>query len=419
MNLAAGKAELSACPYVTEEAKVQLEEASAPPIRPVTIGMGDRIVKIGGETVMFRHEKRFENPPGIAILISDIMNAKEIDIRLNKIKELEYERVGVILRAELVALKCESGDTTMFINLIKRTMASGITKIILMTQDTKIMQVALELVGNEKPLLYSATTSNIDDVIKLAKEYNCPFVIKGDDLEETFTLSEKAIGSGAKDIVIDSGARTLRSGFNDSVFIRRAALLQKSKPLGFPTIVFPGEMTENPLMEALYAATFIAKYAGLIVLSDFTGESLFPLLVERLNIFTDPQRPLATTEGIYEIGGPDEESPVALTCNFSLTYFIISGEVESSRIPSYLLIKDTEGLSVMTAWAAGKFSAEDIATFIKKCGIADRVNHRKLIIPGYIAVESGSLEEELPEWEIQIGPREGAHLPAFLKNWRP
>ena len=166
------------------------------------------------------------------------------------------------------------------------------------------------------------------------------------------------------------------------------------------------------------AATFVAKYGGIIVLSDFQGEMLFPLLVLRMNLYTDPQRPLATTEGIYDIGGPDENSPVLITSNFSLTYFIVSGEIENSRVPSYLLVKDTEGLSVMTAWAAGKFGADTIAAMVKKSGIADKVKHRKLIIPGYIASESGGLEEELPGWQVMVGPREGAHIPPFLKNWK-
>jgi acetyl-CoA decarbonylase/synthase complex subunit gamma len=178
-------------------------------------------------------------------------------------------------------------------------------------------------------------------------------------------------------------------------------------------------MTQDPMMETLLASMLVAKYAGIVVLSDLDGHSLFPLLVERMNIFTDPQRPMATSEGIYEIGGPNESSPVLLTSNFSLTYFIVSGEIEGSRVPSWLLVKDTEGLSVMTAWAAGKFGADVIAPFVKKCGIADKVKHRKLIIPGYAAVISGELEEELPEWKIMIGPREAGHIPAFIKMWKP
>jgi acetyl-CoA decarbonylase/synthase complex subunit gamma len=173
-----------------------------------------------------------------------------------------------------------------------------------------------------------------------------------------------------------------------------------------------------PYLAIKVAATFIAKYGGIIVLSDFRGEALFPLLVLRMNLYSDPQRPLATTEGIYDIGGPGENSPVLVTSNFSLTYFIVSGEIENSRVPTYLIVKDTEGLSVMTAWAAGKFGADNIAALVKKSGIADKVKHRKLIIPGYIASESGGLEEELPGWQVIVGPREGAHIPPFLKNWK-
>jgi len=173
------------------------------------------------------------------------------------------------------------------------------------------------------------------------------------------------------------------------------------------------------MKEVIIASVFVAKYGGIIVLSDFQGHSLFPLLVERMNIYTDPQRPLATTEGIYEIGSPDENSPVLITSNFSLTYFIVSGEIEASKVSSRLLVKDTEGLSVMTAWAAGKFVADAIAPFVKKSGIGDMVKHHKLIIPGYAAAESGGLEEELPGWEILIGPREGSHIPAYLKTWNP
>jgi acetyl-CoA decarbonylase/synthase complex subunit gamma len=209
----------------------------------------------------------------------------------------------------------------------------------------------------------------------------------------------------------------VKQALQDQVMTRRLALNSKFRPLGFPTIILANEMTDNPMKEAMIAATFIAKYGGIIVLSDFQGETLFPLLVLRMNLYSDPQRPLATTEGIYDIGGPNENSPVLITSNFSLTYFIVSGEIENSRVPSYLIVKDTEGLSVMTAWAAGKFAADNIAALVKKSGIENKVKHRKLIIPGYIASESGGLEEELPGWEILVGPREGAHIPAFLKSW--
>jgi acetyl-CoA decarbonylase/synthase complex subunit gamma len=255
-------------------------------------------------------------------------------------------------------------------------------------------------------------------VAALAKENDCPLAAKASGIEELAAITEKLTAAGVKDIVIDSGSRTVKQALEDQIIIRSAALVKKYRPLGFPTIAFPCEMTDNPMKEALIASMFIAKYAGIIVLSDFQGESLFPLLVERLNIYTDPQRPLATTEGVYEINNPDENSPLLVTSNFSLTYFIVSGEIENSKVPSYLYVKDTEGLSVLTAWAAGKFSADIIGPAIKKSNIADKIKHRKLIIPGYIAAESGGLEEELPDWEIMVGPREGAHITAYLKGWK-
>ncbi|MFC1971994.1 acetyl-CoA decarbonylase/synthase complex subunit gamma [Chloroflexota bacterium] len=418
MNLAAGKAELAACPYVSEESKSVLVEASAPPIRPLTIGVGDRALKIGGETVMFRHEKRFENQPGIAILISDTMDDAEIDARLDKLNQLQYERVGLILRPNLAALKSVSGDAAKFEALASKAKDKTDAGIILISDNPDVLAAGVKACADRKPLIYAATEENVDKVAALAKENSCSVAAKASDLEKLAALTTKITEAGVNDIVIDAGARALRQAFEDQVVIRSSALNKKFRPLGFPTIVFPAEMTDDPMKEAVYASIFVAKYAAIIVLSDLQGESLFPLLVERMNIYTDPQRPLATTQGIYEIGGPDENSPVAITSNFSLTYFIISGEIENSRVPTWLLVQDTEGLSVMTAWAAGKFVADAIGPFVKKSGIADKVKHRKLIIPGFLASESGGLEEELPDWEIQVGPREGAHIPAYLKAWK-
>ncbi|MFC2057124.1 acetyl-CoA decarbonylase/synthase complex subunit gamma [Chloroflexota bacterium] len=417
MNLAAGKAELSACPHVSEEAKAQLQEASAPPIRPVTIGIGDTALKVGGETVMFRHEKRFENPPGLALLIKDTMEDSEVNARLERFKQLQYERVGLILRPELIAIKDESGEAAKFEALVNKVKQNSDGGIILMSDNPDILAAGVKACADRKPLIYAATKDNLDSVAGLAKENSCPVAAKASSLDEAADLTSRLTAAGINDIVIDSGSRAVRQAFEDQVIIRSAALTNKFRPLGFPTIAFPSEMTDNPMKEAVIASMFVAKYGGIIVLSDIQGESLFPLLVERLNIYTDPQRPLATTQGIYEIGGPDENSPVLLTSNFSLTYFIVSGEIESSKVPSYLLVMETEGLSVMTSWAAGKFVADAIGPFVKKSGIEDKIKHHKLVIPGYAAAESGGLEEELPDWKILIGPREGALIPAYLKTW--
>jgi len=416
MGLAAAKAELDACPHVSDEARDQLSDASAPPIRQVSIGTGDYGIKIGGETVMFRHEKTFFNKPGIAILITDSMDDDEIDKRFSKPGQFQYERVGLTLRPELFALK-ETGNKEKFLNMVKKACAEPYG-IILISGDPAIMKEALEIAKDRKPLIYAATAANYEAFGMLAKEYACPLAVKGQGIEEAAGLTDKLSVMGLKDLVIDTSTRTLKEGLHEQIIIRRAALLSKMKPLGFPTITFPCEMTDDVMKEALIASTFIAKYAGIIVLSDFSGESLFPLLLQRLNIYTDPQRPMTTKEGIYPINNPDENSPILVTCNFSLTYFIVSGEIENSRVPAWLCVMDTEGLSVMTAWAAGKFVGDTVGPFIKKCEIAEKITHKKIIIPGYSAAILGDLEEELPGWEILIGPREAAHLPAYLKTWK-
>jgi len=416
MNLAAGKAELDACPYVSAEAKEKLSEASAPPIRPVAVGAGVRAFKTGGETVMFRHEKTFYNPTGMAALVPSDMDGGALDRKLKEWNAFQYERVGLNLRPELVALKDVNGNGAAFAAAAKKIAEQSEFNLILMTEKTEVMKAAVEVCAFKKPLLYAATAKNLEDMGTLAKEKGLPLAVKADNVQNLMALSDKLTAMGLKDLVLDSGAREPNQALQDQVAIRRAALKAGNRSLGFPSIAFPCEMASNLDMETVLAAMLIAKYAGIVVLSDFKGESLFPLLLERLNIFTDPQRPMTVTQGIYEIGSPNENSPVLITTNFSLTYFIVSGEIEGSRVPSWLLIMDTEGLSVMTAWAAGKFSGDAVAAFVKKSGIADKVAHKKIIIPGYAASISGDMEEDLPGWEVIIGPRDASLIPKFLKD---
>ncbi len=420
MKVAAGQAEIGACPYVSDEVKEKVSEASAPPIRTITVGSGDNKFVFGGETCLYRHEKRFEHPTGIAVLVATDMDEGVIDGKLNRFSALRYDRVGVELKADLVAVKDNGGDSGAFVSLVEKVRSQcPDAGLILMSEDPEVMKTGAEACGEHIPLLYAATSSNADAVADVAKETGCPLAVRGENIGETASLSEKLQSDGLKNLVLDTGARTMKSVFEDQIVCRRASVRHKYKPLGFPTITFPCEMTDDPLMETVISSVLIAKYAGVLVLSDLQGDLLFPLLLERLNIFTDPQRPMVVQEDIYPINGPDENSPVLITCNFSLTYFIVSGEIEGSKIPSWLLIKDTEGLSVLTAWAAGKFSADLIAQFVKKSGIEEKVKHRSLIIPGYLASIKGELEEELPDWKIQIGPREASHLPPYLKNWEP
>ena len=316
----------------------------------------------------------------------------------------------------MVLLKDAGGNGAAFGAAAKKIAESSEFNIILMTEDAGVMKAGIEACGFKRPLMYAATTANVDAFGALAKDNDLPLAVKADSIDGLIPLTEKLTEAGLKDLVLDPGSREIKQAHQDQIGLRRAALKDGNRALGFPTITFPYEMASNLDMETLIAGMFIAKYGGIVVLSDFTGESLFPLLLERLNIFTDPQRPMTVTEGIYEINNPDENSPVMVTTNFALTYFIVSGEIEGSRVPSYLLIKDSEGLSVMTAWAAGKFAGDDVGMFVKKSGIADKVKHQELIIPGYAAAIAGDVEEELPGWTITVGPREAAHLPGFLKG---
>ncbi len=420
MNLASGKAELDKCPYVSEEAKEKLATESAPPIRPLTIGTGEYAVKVGGETVLFRHEKTFVNPPGFAVLVSTDEDSASVAGKIKRFKESQYDRVGLKLRAEMFAIKDTNGDAARFCAMAKVVSDEVGAAMIFISDSVDVLTSAVDSFKDSKPLLYAATQDNADALGNLAKAAGCPLAVKGDgSLESVIALTEKLSAMGLKDLVIDTGSRNLKKAFEEQVLIRRAALKDRFRPLGFPTIVLANEMADGIMDEALVAATFVAKYGGVIVLSDLQPHVIFPLLLERLNIYTDPQRPMTAEQGIYSINNPDENSPVLVTCNFSLTYFIVSGEIESSRVPTWLCVQDTEGLSVMTAWAAGKFSGESVGTFIRKCGIKDKVKHNNLIIPGYAAGISGELEEELGgAWSILIGPREASQIPKFIKNWK-
>ncbi len=415
MNLASGKAELDACPYVSDEAKEQLAEASAPPIRPVAVGKGVRKFTTGGETVQYRHEKTFYNQTALAATVNSDISDSDLEAKLKVWNAFQFERVGLNLRPELVALKDANGDKDAFAKKAKTIAETSEFNLVLISENADVMKAGIEASKFKRPLIYAATEANADDFGALAKDNDLPLAIKADSVEGLVPLTEKLTQMGVKDLVMDPGSREIKQSLEDQMVIRRAALKDGNRAIGFPTITFPCEMASNLEMETLIAGMHIAKYGGISVLSDFTGESLFPLLLERLNIFTDPQRPMTVTEGIYEIGNPDENSPVLVTTNFALTYFIVSGEIEGSRVPSWLLIKDSEGLSVMTAWAAGKFAGDDVGMFVKKSGIMDKVKHTQLIIPGYAAAIAGDVEEELPGWKITVGPREAAHIPGFLK----
>jgi acetyl-CoA decarbonylase/synthase complex subunit gamma len=421
MKLASGGANVDKCPYLSNEVKDKLLDLLAPPIKLVTIGSGENAVKIGNEEVIYRHEKTFVHSPGIALLISDKEDKAKIEEKIKKIKELQFPWVGVNLEADLLALYFESGDRDKFLALVKKVYDSTDLSMILISEDMDALFAARDICADRHPLLYPITKENIDEAIPKIKANLTPVGLRGRSIEELVTLTTKLKDAGIEELVLDPGSKNLLEAIRDQTFIRKAALKQGFRPLGYPTIGLPCFMAKDGLKEMLVGSVFINKWAGIIVFSDFDQYSLLPLLVQRLNIYTDPRFPMAVEEKYYEVGEPDEYSPVLVTSNWALTYFLVSSAVEAAKVPAYVCVKDAEGLGVLTAWAAGKFSGDSVGTFIKKCGVEDKVKHRKLIIPGKVARIKGELEDALNlEWEITIGPREttgiGAFLPGFAKQ---
>ncbi len=417
MKLAAGKAELAKCPFVSEEAKGKLAEASAPPIRDVVLGQGADAHKVGGEIVKYRHEKTFVNPTGIAVALSNA-NPGAVDQELKWLNETGFERVGLILKPSYAFLWDEKKDHASFLDLVKKAAAGTEKGLIVASESFDTLKAAAEALKGKKFAVHAATVATADAFVQLAKDTGCAVVAKGDTLDELAAIGEKFVAAGLKEVLLDTGWKGLRDTLSANIAIRRAALDKKVRAVGFPTIAFPCAMTQDKTLQAAYAALLIDKYAGVVVLGSLDPAVTLPLLVNRLNIYTDPQRPMTMDQKIYEIGAPGPKSPVIITTNFALTYFVVSAEVEGSRVPTWLLIMDTEGMSVLTAWSAGKFVADAMAPFVKKIGIADKIAHQKIIIPGYVAQLSGEFQEELGEgWEVIIGPREAADIPKFLKAY--
>ena len=417
MKLAARQVELSACPYVSDETKAQLDSASAPPIRLLTLGTEGRKLEVGNETVVFRHEKTFYHQPGLFYRLADDMDDKEFAALLDQVADYEIERVGMALHPDGLAIENKSGAADTFAARVAQAAGKGLA-LILISTDPAAMEAGLKAAGGTPPLIYAATSDNWEKMAALAKTYKAPLAVRGTDgdLDALATMADEIVKQGVEDLVLDPGAR----GWSDSLAaltkMRRAAIKKNFRPLGHPVITFPGEATEGLEQETMLAAQSIDKYASLVVLDHFEPAALYSLLTLRQNIYTDPQKPIQVTPGLYEIGEPKADSPLLVTTNFSLTYFSVAGEVEGSGRPAWLLVADSEGMSVLTAWAAGKFDAERIAKAVKASGVTEKIAHQKIVIPGFVASISGDLEEELFGWEILVGPREAIGIPSYLRQ---
>ena len=418
MKLAAKQVELSACPYVSEASKTQLAESAAPPIRLVTLKSKGHEVKVGNEVVLFRHEKTFYNKPGLFLRVRDDEPAESLKAKLAAAEAYKVTYVGMDFTLDGFAVEA-TGDGAKFAAAVKTVREVSQRPLILIGRDPAALGAGLQALSGENPLICGADASDWEAMTALAKQHQAALGVTASSLDELADLTEKIKAKGVEDLVLDPARRDLGTSLTLCTQIRRLALKKNYRPLGYSVIVFAGKnqagAVVDPIQQGIVAAQAIAKYAGFIVLDAIVPEVVYPLLVLRQNIYTDPQKPIQVQPGLYEINAPKPDSPVLVTTNFSITYFSVANEVEGSGLPAWLLVADAEGMSVLTAWAAGKFDADRIAKAVKNF-VADKVTRKRIVLPGHVAVLSGEVEEVLPGWEIKVGPREAVDIPAFMKQ---
>ena len=412
MKLAAKKAELSECPYASDEAKQVLGAASEPPVKAIELGP-DKKLRLGEETVLYRHEKTFVNQTAFAINVNDTDDAAKTDATLASIRDYVLERVGETLTVGLVGVTQKGKDAAAFAALAKKAFAVTSRPLILRGSDAKALADAAEAVKGSHSVICAPTPAAAEELKTVAVACEHALAITAPDLNQMVAATASLKEGGFNNLILQFPTFSLAEQFQINSIARRAALKDNYKPLGYPTLRFinEGEMLE----ESVSAISEIAKYGGIAVLPEFDPAQLVALMTLRLNIYTDPQKPIQVEPRVYPIGEPTADSPVFVTTNFSLTYFIVSGEIENSGKSAWLVVPECEGMSVLTAWAAGKFSGASIAKFVKEIGLEDQVRTREIIIPGYVSQISGELEEGLPGWKVLVGPQEAADLESFIK----
>lgn len=412
MQLAKKTVSIDKCPYLNEEAKRVLEASAQPPIKLVSIGVGESRLDIGNETVIFRHEGKFQHPCGIGFIIEDNLDDAEINTMLDKINQLKFERVGQILNVNLIAVR-QRGDAKRFKEVVNLILNNTSLSLVLISADLKGLKEALEISKDRKPLVYQITKDNLPAISQLAKEYSLPVAILAQDLGTFSIITDELNKQGISDLVLDISEKSIQERVWDLTQVRRLALKRSIRSLGYPVSVIIND--NDPFEEVVEAATYIAKFASIILIKGIESWQVLSLLTLRQNIYTDPQKPLQIEPKLYSVGQVSDKSPVIVTTNFSLTYYTVLGEVEASKVATYIVSVDTEGMSVLTAWAAEKFTSAKIVESLEKFSVKDKVINQRLIIPGYVAVMSGELEEK-SGWQVIVGPKEASGLPSFLKN---
>jgi acetyl-CoA decarbonylase/synthase complex subunit gamma len=415
MQVAAKQKALTDCKHLTEEAKSTLSDASSPPMKLVTIGNADKKFVFGQETVMFRHEERFHHPTGIAVRIPGSLSDVQADEKLQAIHRASFERAGDRLNAALAAVEIETVSDPA--GRAKRIAEKSCLPLVLIGTSPDKLKAAAEAVASERPLIYLATSATIDALSDLAAKIKCPLAIGANSMEELADLAQKAKAKGVEEIVLAFSGKDPGETIRQLTISRRAALKKNFRILGYPNIV--DVVSASPEEECVFAATFAAKYAGIVIVNGVEPWELLPILATVQSVYTNPQVPNAVEAKLYAIGSVTENSPVIMTTNFSLTYFSVAGEVERSKIPSYICVVNTEGLGVLNAYAGDKISPEKVVKTLQEQKVAEKVKHRKLIIPGLLPIFKGELED-ISEWkEVIIGPENASRIPAFLNSiWK-
>ena len=416
MKVAQGAVSIDKCPHMSDEAKALLSEATAPPMKTITVGAGDNAHKLGGETVLFRHEKTLVNRNLYAVSLCTCMDDATVDEKLADMAKVDYERIGEREYVEVVLVHDEKGDADRLKALCEKVAATG-RVVVIDCENVDTVKPAVEAIKDSKPILNGANAGNYEAMNAVATAAGVTLGVRGADLSElhdTVAALEKA---GNKNLVLDVTGKDAKETYGNAVMVRRAAIKDGDRTFGYPSIVNLSKIASGDIhLQTAYAALFTVKYGSIIVMDKVSYAESLPLHGLRQNIFTDPQKPMKVAPGIYPMNGATADSPCMLTVDFALTYFLVSGEIERSKVPVNLLITDASGMSVLTAWAAGKFSSSSVKKFFDEFDLANKINSRTLVIPGKVAVMKGEIQDKLPEWNVVVGTREAVEIVKFLKD---
>lgn len=417
MKVAQGAVDIAKCPYFAPEALAKLSAATEPPMKTIKVGAGDAEMTLGGETVLFRHEKTFVSKTRYAMTLCNCMDEAAVEEKLAEIAKVDYDRIGERMFVEMVYVNYTADGTYDYVELVKKAAATD-RVLVLGCKDVEVAKAALEVCKDGKPVLNGADASNYEAMHAAATAAGVVLGVSGADLAEIHDTVEKLEALGNKNLVIDVTGADVKTTFANAVQLRKAALKDGDRTCGYPSIVNLAKIARGDFhKQAALLSLFTMKYGSIVVAEKIGYAEALPLYGLRQNLFTDPQKPMKVEPGIYPLNGADENSVCLTTVDFALTYFLVSGELERSGVPVNLIINDAGGLSVLTSWAAGKFSSGTIAKFFEEQDIAGKVKSRKLIIPGKVAVLKGELEAKLPDWEIIIAPNEAVQLVKFMKDF--